>query len=166
MLGLSRGLTKQVISLIGVIAGYIIASNYYESLTASLTNSNSGLMNIASYLVIFVGVRAATSFLGAILSNWMTSENIAWIDRTGGLVMGFIKGWLLILILTILFTSFLSTNSAVFKNSMTFPYFLSVTETMSNIIPKRLKLPFKKKLALLQKSQEEHIQDNNNDNSL
>lgn len=98
VLGLRRGFIMGVLDLLGIAAGLIVASLYYQQLIAPLTSL--GLNRETAAIISFVGLNivaltvasAITGFIFQPLSRFPWPFFFRWIDGILGVVPGAIKG--------------------------------------------------------------------------
>ena len=116
-IGLRIGVIKAVLSLVGLIAGVILAGRYYASLAEQLTSiPQDGVADAAAFAIILIGVMMIASIL-AVLLKWVTSVvMLGWINQLGGAVLGFALGGILAGALLTLWGNFLGAPE-VFRES-------------------------------------------------
>lgn len=149
--GIFRGLIKEISSIIGVLAGYCAAFTYYGYAAKLLSKwiSNSGYINIISFLFIFCTVFITISILGIIIKYLLKISFLGWVDRICGAGFGLIKGILIIAILLVVFTTFLPKGSPVIKKSFLAPHVIHISETLAQVVPKAMKHQFSFKIKEL-----------------
>ena len=106
--GFFRGFVKEVISLIGVLAGFYAACVYYLDIAHLLSKwiSHPPYLNILSFLIILIGVFVLVSLSGAAIKYLMDIAFLGWIDRFLGVVTGSIKGMIIVSIVLVSFLTF------------------------------------------------------------
>ncbi len=141
--GFFRGLIKEVSSIIGVLGGYYAAYTYYMEVSGFLSGwiSNTSYLKILSFLIIFCGVFIIISILGVVIKYILNIAFLGWIDRICGAGFGAIKGILIVSVLLIILTAFLS-KSTLIKNSLLAPHVTLVAEKMVKVVPKDIKDKF------------------------
>ena len=139
--GFFRGFVKEVISLIGVLAGFYSACVYYLDIAHLLSKwiSHPPYLNILSFLIIFIGVFILVSLLGAVIKYLMDIAFLGWIDRLLGVATGSIKGILIVSILLVSFVTFLPEWKPLIKQSYLAPKVTRLADKMTQMIPKGLK---------------------------
>jgi membrane protein required for colicin V production len=92
--GLSQGLIKALLGLVGLIVGIILAGRFYENLGSSLFSfiSNPDVANAAAFIAILIVVWAVFSIVATILTKVVSAVFLGWVNRLGGAVFGFIMG--------------------------------------------------------------------------
>lgn len=152
--GIFRGLIKEMFSLVGVLAGFYAAYNYYPWVAAHLSQwiANAGYLNILSFLIIFFVVFLVISILGVIINYLLKIAFLGWVDRICGAGFGAIRGILIVSVVLIPLISFLPKGAPVLKDSLLAPHATLVSEKMALVVSKDLKSAFTNKLSKLKKS--------------
>ena len=108
--GFSFGLIRSIGSLIGLIAGIYLATNWYIKVAESLQSIFFGNVNLAKilcFLLVVVIVDVAITFVFYVIHkavNWLPI--IGGINKIGGAIIGFLKGALSISILVYIINLF------------------------------------------------------------
>ena len=152
--GIFRGLVKEVSSIIGVIAGYYAAYTYYPHVAKLLSQwvSVAAYSKLIGFLVIFIGIFLIISILGVIIKYLMSIAFLGWVDRISGGVFGLVKGLLIASVLFIVFTTFLSKNASLVKDSILAPHLSHLSTQMAKIVNKDMKQEFNDKIEGLKKA--------------
>ena len=152
--GVFRGLIKELSSIIGVLGGFYAAFTYYMLVAKLLSKwiTNTGYLNILSFLIIFCGVFIIISILGVIINYLLKIAFLGWLDRILGSVFGAMKGILIVSVLLIAFTAFLPKGTPVIKDSLLSPYVTLISEKVAKVVSKDMKHAFSSKIATLKKA--------------
>jgi membrane protein required for colicin V production len=152
--GIFRGLVKELSSIIGVMAGYFAAYSYYPYIAKFLSQwiSVVAYSKIIGFLVVFIGVFLIISILGVIIKYLMSIAFLGWADRVSGGIFGLIKGLLIVSILFIVFTTFLSKNASIVKDSVIAPHLSHISTQMAKIMKQDMKQEFTEKIEGLNKA--------------
>jgi membrane protein required for colicin V production len=152
--GIFRGLIKELSSIIGVLAGFYGAYTYYVKLAQLLSRwiSDTGYLNIFSFLVIFCCVFILISVLGVVIKYLLNVAFLGWIDRICGAGFGLIKGILIVSVVMISLTAFLPKGSPLIKKSLLAPHVALVSETMAKVVSEDMKGEFAGKINALKKA--------------
>ena len=107
IMGIVKGLVRQVIGLAAVIAGLVLASLYYQGISEILQKfiNDRLLSNFLGFLVIFFCVLAAGALLGFLISKAMKGP-LAVINRVFGGAFGLLKAVLICGIMVFALTVF------------------------------------------------------------
>jgi membrane protein required for colicin V production len=142
IVGIFKGLVKQVIGLAAVIAGLVLASLYYEGAAGIFGTfvKNKLLGNFLGFLLIFVVVLVAGGILGHLITKAMKGP-LALANRLFGGIFGAVKGVLICGILVFALFTFQVAKPAL-ETSVLAPVCLGVTRAAINMIPQDLRAKF------------------------
>jgi membrane protein required for colicin V production len=140
--GIVRGLVRQVIGLVAVVAGLILAAFNYRGAAAIFHRfiDNELLGNFLGFLLIFVAVLAAGGLVGWLLTKAMKGP-LNLVNRLFGGAFGLLKGVLVCGILVFALLAFDIERPAL-ESSKLAPLCFGVTRAAVNLIPKDLKDKF------------------------
>ncbi len=116
--GAKRGLISEVSRIIGLIAGFVLANQFHNEANQFLQQwiDNVPVRNVISYLVIFIVVVFAVSIVASILQKFFEFILLGWLNRLLGLLLGFIKGLLIVSVLIFIIEAFPTADS--FRNRL------------------------------------------------
>jgi len=103
--GLSKGLIKTIIPLVGVILAVVLAGHYYGSVADWLSHGlhSASQANIVGFAIIFIAVVIVSLIIASLLSKFLSLLLLGWVDKLGGAVLGFVIGGFIVgAILTII----------------------------------------------------------------
>ena len=134
-----NGFFLEVFSLIGVIAGLLIASwNYQKVLPWAARWIHSwAAAEALSFLLIALGVMLIVGLLGRMIRRLVHSIGLGWADRFVGAIFGFVKGCALVTVAVLVIAAFLP-QATWFQQSRLAPYFLSAAHQVSVVTPSEL----------------------------
>lgn len=152
--GLFRGLVKEVSSIIGVLGGFYAAYSYYPLVAKLLTSiiKEQSYLNILSFLIIFCGILIVISILGVVIKYLLNVAYLGWIDRICGVGFGLIKGILIVTVIFIILTTFLSKGTPLIKKSILAPHVIWISEKMVGLVSDDMKKDFFTKLDEFKKA--------------
>ncbi len=149
VLGLWKGMQRQVFGLGGVIVGYIAATKLYEPVAGLIGDENSSISQIISFISIFILGKTGVSASGWLAKNLMKGISVTWVNRTGGALLGLLKGFIIVMIIVLTVLAFIPADSSLIKNSATLPYIASLPKITSGVIPKKIKSKYNAKVEKL-----------------
>ncbi|WP_260705173.1 CvpA family protein [Edaphobacter flagellatus] len=131
-----RGLVRELFSLIGLIAGVLLAAWNYMQLAALLSRviSNPAIANVAAFLLIAIGVMIAATVAGRLVHTTAHAIGLGFFNRLGGAVFGLLRGCLIGVAILMAISAFLPETAWV-KNSRLAPYFLAGAHAVSFVVP-------------------------------
>ena len=152
--GLFRGLVKEVSSIIGVLGGFYAAYSYYPMVAKLLSGiiDEQSYLNILSFLIVFCGILIIISILGVVIKYLLNVAFLGWIDRICGLGFGLIKGVLIVSVIFIILTTFLSKGAPIIKKSILAPHVIWISEKMVRLVSDDMKKDFFTKLDEFKKA--------------
>lgn len=142
IVGIFKGFVKQVIGLVAVVAGLVLASFYYERAAGLFETfvKNELLSDFFGFLFIFVLVLIAGAILGHLITKAMKGP-LALANRLFGAIFGFLKAVLICGIVVFALVSFEIAKPAL-ETSILAPACLGVTRAVVNMIPQDLRAKF------------------------
>ena len=151
--GIFRGMVKEVSSIIGVLGGFYSGYTYYPIVSDYLREwiKNPAYLDILSFLLLFFGVFFLIAILGVIIKYLLNISSLGWTDRIGGVLLGSMKGLLIVSSLLVALTAFLPKGSTFIKESKLAPYSIVVSEKLSELISQDMKNKYAEKSKELKK---------------
>jgi len=147
IIGLWKGMVKQLFGLLGVIAGCILAMKFYQPCSKFLTSFNPGTAKTVSFIVIFLVCILVAHLIGWAVGRFFVISKLGFLNRIGGGFLGFLKGCIIVSVVVIVLTAFLSTNSSLFKKSSTIKYILPVTTMLKKVTRGDIKAKYDEKVG-------------------
>lgn len=92
--GLTRGFFKELATIGGLIVGLIVARVLYVSLAELLApylNTSMMLVQVLSFIVIWLAVPLGLSVLASVLTKAVNALYLGWVNRLAGIVLGVVK---------------------------------------------------------------------------
>ncbi|MGG4603617.1 CvpA family protein [Alcaligenaceae bacterium 429] len=104
ILGLIRGLLKELLSLIAYIAAFLVAIWWGPSLSVLLTDylNNDLLRTAVSYAVLFIAALLTLGLLNMMLATLIDRSGLGSADHAFGALFGLLRGVVFALLLVIL----------------------------------------------------------------
>lgn len=142
VLGLIKGFMRQIIGILAVIVGLILAVKYYPvfSDVFSTVIQKKVLSDFLGFLVIFIAVLCIGWVISRVLLKAIRGP-LRFFDRVLGGGVGLLKGVLICGILLFALLAF-PISTASIKKSQIAPYCLNVTKLVVSLIPEDLKKAF------------------------
>lgn len=137
VLSLWRGFVREVISLIGLVLAFIIASRTSGQTGDFLGQwiTNGTVADIAGFALIFILVMIFVGLIGAILRKLVDIAALTAMDRTLGVFFGAARGLLLIALCFLVYTSYTKPDTAWAKRSLLVPYAIQLGDLLGRAIP-------------------------------
>ncbi len=144
--GLVKGFFRLGIGLAATFLAFLLASWFYATAGewAIPYTSSRGVANFVGYLLVFFGVMAAGALLGRILAHFFKWIGLSWLDRTGGGVLGLIRGGLIALVIVLMISAFLPGDPPrAIVQSRIAPYVLDAADLLAMTTSPEMKQQFR-----------------------
>ncbi len=137
VLSLWRGFVREMISLIGLVAAFLIASRTSGATGDFLGQwiSNTTVADIAGFALVFVVVMILVALIGAIIRKLVDLADLTATDRTLGVFFGAARGLLLIALCFLVYTSYTKPDAPWIRKSLLAPYAIDLGDMLGRAIP-------------------------------
>jgi membrane protein required for colicin V production len=148
-----QGFFAEVLSMAGLIIGYIVAAWQYQRLAAWLMTflKNEWLAEILGFLIIFFAILILFGIAARIAQKLMKAAGLSGLDRFLGALLGVLKGGLVVAVVLMGMTAFTPT-SKMLESSQLAPYFLVVGRAAIWLAPAALRVRFNEGLDFLHRA--------------
>jgi membrane protein required for colicin V production len=153
LLAAAQGFLHEVISLAGVVVGYLLAAwEYWRVATWFAPYVKSApVAEIVAFLAIFFAVVIATGIIGRI-ARWLAKEaGLGWADRFLGAVFGLARGGAIVAVLVLALAAF-APGSQILGRSSLGGYFLVAARGMSWLAPSVLRQKLREGVAAMRQA--------------
>lgn len=137
---LTKGLAREVISLIALIGGLFLAAFFYPVVGSRLAEVVRTEM-IADFIG-FIAIFAVTLIIGALaaflVNRFVKMAALEWIDHLLGGLYGFLRGWAVASVLVLALIAFPIRQNAVARSFFA-PYLLAGARTAVLLLPREMK---------------------------
>ncbi|GJM16581.1 MAG: hypothetical protein DHS20C13_19080 [Thermodesulfobacteriota bacterium] len=143
VIGMTRGLVKQIFSIAALIGGIIIGLIFYDVFAVMFIKdnlvNNESIANVGAFLIVSFLSYILIQILGWITTKLIGSLHLSWLNRLGGAVMGTIIGAIAAFLFISTVTLIVSNNDAAVSSSTTIPYLNATYEKVKSKLPEDLK---------------------------
>ena len=138
-----RGFFREVLGLATVITGVLVAAWFYRDIGAIFVGvtRTEDLALFLGFVLLFGGTLIVGFTLIWFVYRIFEFAHIEWFDRLLGGAFGFVRGWLIGVVIFLGLTSF-EIQSEVVRNSELAPYFLPGSRIVAVVTPFELKAKF------------------------
>jgi membrane protein required for colicin V production len=138
--GLLRGLVRELLSLVFLIAALVIAFFYYQEAGLFLHSwiDNRELANFAGFLLVLALIAAVGSLITGLIGKYLVVGPLKALDRLLGAVFGLARGILLAGLVLYCFLVF-PLNQDLLNRSQLAPHLASVITTGLEVLPPTLR---------------------------
>ena len=145
--GLIRGMIRQVASLLGLIAGFVVAGHLYVGLIPLFKSHFPSLpyLEVLSYLAVYIATWLTVVLLGYLFVKLSRAMLMAWADRLLGGILGFFKGLVAAVILVAVLTLFLPSKARLLSDSLLGVHVQRVGYYLVQLTPKELRDRYQKR---------------------
>lgn len=138
---LTKGLAREIISLVALVVGFALATFYYRVPAAyfsDLTRTQS-IADLIGFMIIFVGTLAVGAITALLANRFVKMASLQWIDRILGGLFGFLRGWAVASILVLAMVAFPLRDNALLARSYLAPFLLAGARAAVVLVPQQLK---------------------------
>jgi membrane protein required for colicin V production len=132
-----RGLVKEVLSLLGWIAAFVIANAYSENLAMLLPDVISGNVArlIVAFVTLFIGVRLLIWLLTMAADEFIKASGLTLADRGLGSLFGLARGMVIVLAVVLLCGMTAIPQQPFWKDALLSPLAENAARTVKPFLP-------------------------------
>jgi membrane protein required for colicin V production len=140
---LTKGLVREIISLVALIAGFVLAVFYYPVVGSKLLDftRTDSVANFLGFLIIFAGVILVGIIAAFLVNRFVKAAKLKWVDRLLGGVFGLLRGWAIASILVVALVAF-PVREDMIARSVLAPYLLAGARAAVLLVPQNMKDKF------------------------
>ena len=137
LLGMWRGLVREVISLAGWIAGFWLAQAWAPEAGGwlPLQGASEVLRYLAGFISVFLAVLIVSVLLGWLISKLVSAVGLGVVDRLLGGVFGGLRGVVLLLTLTVVVSLTPVQSAAWWTNSPVAQALVQGLQSLKPVLP-------------------------------
>lgn len=129
LVGIWRGLVREVVSLAGWVAAFILAAWLGTDVAGLLPASWSELTRlVAGHGLVFIGVLMLSALVGWLVGRLVRAIGLGGLDRLLGAGFGFLRGALVVALFVIVGSLTALPNSAAWRESVILPWVVSALQ--------------------------------------
>jgi membrane protein required for colicin V production len=138
LVGLLRGVTREIVSLAGWVLGLVLAWFFAEPVGAALPIEPVALRIAIAAVLILAGVLILAALLGALLRALMAAARLSALDRVLGAAFGFARAALVLGVLVVLARATPVPGAGWWKASLLLPWVEAGVAFASPLLPESL----------------------------
>lgn len=140
VLGLMRGAIREVLALVGWVVAFFVARQFGVDFSAMLSNvvANDSLRLLLSFAVLFVATLLVMALGRMALTEIVKKIGLGGADKFFGLVIGVVRGGLIVLGFVLLAGMTALPQQADWKNAYTSRWFELMAESVKPWLPEGL----------------------------
>ena len=136
VIGIFRGLVREVLSLVAWVAAFYIAFRFHGELASYLSSIEpESLRNGAAFLGVFFIVLIGFSLFNYVVAKLVDSTGLSGTDRTLGVIFGVARGAAIVLVLVVLAGLTPIPDSNPWKKSTLIPHFQQAGQWLKGYLP-------------------------------
>ncbi len=134
--GIWLGLLKQIVPLLALYLGYIVASRYHTELLPFLTDlsTNPKVVFLSAYVILFIATYVGAALAGKGMAYVMQVTVTPWFDRALGAIMGSAKAVIVIVLLHIILGTIMAPENQMLRTCKTCGVLNEMAEATRKII--------------------------------
>ncbi len=151
-----HGFFVELFSVVGLIAGLVVAGMYYMQFASWLARfiESPPVAAATAFLLIAIGMMVAAGIVGRLLRSVLRNVGLGWADRLAGAAFGAVKGCVLATLLVMAMLAFFPRQPWV-KQSQLAPYFVKVAHESVVLVPEELEVKIRRGVQLFHQRQPE-----------
>ena len=104
IIGVMRGLVKEVFSLLGWVVALVLANTFVETMAGWLPPVIPGvpIRLIVAFIVLFIAVRLLVGLLSMTLASMVKASGLSSVDRGLGAVFGLLRALIIVIVVVML----------------------------------------------------------------
>jgi len=136
LFALWRGFIREFISLAGLVAAFLLASQFSRIVGEYLNPwlHTPDISNMTGFGLVFVGVLFLSALLG-LLAKKLLPPGFTVMDRVLGLLFGAVRGVLYIGLFFLIYSSYADTDRSWMEGSLLAPYAVELGNLVGEAIP-------------------------------
>ncbi|MGV8898765.1 MAG: CvpA family protein [Burkholderiaceae bacterium] len=137
LISMMRGLLREVLSLLGWVAAFVVANAYGAELAILLPEIIPGntLRLIVGFIVLFIGVRLLMSLLTMAVDSVVTASGLKVVDRGLGGLFGLGRGVVIVLVVALLCGMTAIPQQPFWRGALLSPLVESAARTVQQFLP-------------------------------
>lgn len=141
LLGVLRGLVREVLSLIGWVVAFWVAFRYGAVAAGWIPESMPGgelARHALGFVVLLIGTVLGASLAGMVVGQLLESTGLKPADRGLGLMFGLVRGVLLVMVMVTLASLTKLPEEPFWRNAVSRPYVMQAMESVRPWLPPEL----------------------------
>lgn len=134
--GIWLGLLRQVIPLLALYAGYIVASRYHDQIYPFLRNisENPKVIFLTAYVITFFVTYLLTFLVGKVMAKVIQVTITPWFDRFLGAFMGLAKAFIVVVLFHMVLGTLMAPENEMLRTCRTCPTLNKMSDITREII--------------------------------
>ncbi|HVN29779.1 MAG TPA: CvpA family protein [Candidatus Binataceae bacterium] len=145
--GLRRGALGMVTSVVSLVAGLYLSSEYYQraaDLAARELGTSPSVSSVVGYIAVFAIVFIAVGVIGGFVSGVLRTIHLGWLDNIAGAVVGGAIVMIICGLAVMLIAAVLPSDAQLLRQSKLAPIVLTYEESLVAMIPAEAKAVYER----------------------
>ena len=140
LISLIRGFVREVLSLATWVAAFIVAFLFSSKLSTVFTSfiHSQAVRLTISFAIVFIITLILGDLLSYLVSKLASKKGLSGIDRTLGMLFGFVRGILIIAVLLLLVAMGSPEHALWWQQSYLIPHFQGLVDWLHNFLPQQM----------------------------
>ncbi len=137
LVGLLRGLVREVLSLLGWVAAFFVANRYADWMASMLPAVVPGgtLRLAAGFLILFIATLILAALINTAIAQLLRASGLVLADRGFGAIFGLLRGVLIVLTAVILAGLTALPRQPFWRDSISAPLAESAVRSIKPLLP-------------------------------
>jgi membrane protein required for colicin V production len=154
ILGVLKGLTRLLIGVGALVAGFVLASQFHEQVARTLADwlpLSDAVLKLIAYLLIFVTTMLVGGFVAYVMRRLLRAAMLTWADRLAGAAVGLVAAIMMAALIILPVVAYAPTGEAALRESRLAPYVLVVADLANAVVPDGLSEQYRSKVEALRR---------------
>jgi membrane protein required for colicin V production len=140
---LTKGLVREIISLVALIGGFALAVAFYRIPSSRFAefSRTEEIADLVGFMIIFIGCILAGAIISFTVNRFLKAASLQWVDRLLGGIFGLLRGWAICSIMVVALVAF-PLRENMMARSILAPYLLAGARAAVVLVPHSLKDKF------------------------
>lgn len=140
LISLFRGFVREVLSLTTWVIAFIVAFKFCGKLAPIFTPyvDNQSLRMAIGFGILFLIILILGDLISYMIAKFASKKGLSGVDRTFGMIFGFIRGVLLVTVILLLASLGSSSHDSWYQQSYLIPHFQSMVNWLHGFLPAKL----------------------------
>ena len=134
--GIWLGMLRQIVPLLALYLGYVVASRYHDQLFPFLSDisDNPKVVFLAAYVITFAITYVVAFLLGRGLGRVIQVTIVPWFDRILGAILGLAKALIVVILVHMLLGTLMAPDNEMLRSCQTCPALNQLSDLTRELI--------------------------------
>ena len=148
LIGIAKGLTRILIGLAALVASFVLAAQFHQSLAVRLSwiDLPENAVKLIAYVVLFFGTMLVGGLVAWLVRRLLKAAMLNWADRLAGGAVGFVVAMLVAGLLVLPLVAYSPLGESALRDSVLAPYVTVVADLARRLVPTELSKNYNEKV--------------------